>query len=55
MVALNETYLFDVDLQMHNQQLQNFSFLQIEELLQKNKKSLKDFPCMSFPKGVIIP
>lgn len=39
-------------LQLDDQELQNLALLQIEDFLQSNR-SLRDYPPMSFPEGVV--
>lgn len=40
-------------MQLDDLELQNLALLQIVELLQSNHKSLKDYPLMPFPTGVV--
>ncbi|KAF1866290.1 hypothetical protein Lal_00024294 [Lupinus albus] len=41
------------NLQLTNQQLQNLTLLEIENLLQINRKSLRNYPSMPYPEGRI--
>lgn len=45
--------LLFTDLQLSELELQNLTLLQIEELLQSNGKSLKDYSSMPYPQGII--
>lgn len=45
--------LLFTDLQLSDLELQNLTLLQIEELLQSNGKSLKDYSSMPYPQGTI--
>lgn len=38
---------------MDDQELQNLALLQTEDFLQSNQRSLRGYPSMSFPKGVV--
>ena len=49
---LNLFFLF-IDLELAIEELQNLALLQIEEILQSNKKSLKDYPNMPFSRHVV--
>ncbi|KHN38785.1 hypothetical protein D0Y65_046396 [Glycine soja] len=40
-----------IELHLTNVELQNFTLLEIEKLLQSYRKSLRDFPILSFPTG----
>ena len=42
------------DLQLEIEELQNLALLEIEDILQSNKKSLKDYPAMPFPRHVVL-
>ncbi|KAF1881847.1 hypothetical protein Lal_00042562, partial [Lupinus albus] len=41
------------DLQLSKQELKNMALLDIEEFLQSNRKSLRDYPTLPFPEGQI--
>ncbi|XP_057456739.1 uncharacterized protein LOC130747739 isoform X2 [Lotus japonicus] len=41
------------DLQLSDNELQNITLMLIEELLQSNRRSLKDFPSMPYPQGYV--
>lgn len=41
------------DLQIEEDDLQNMTLLEIEKVLQQNRRSLKEFPSLPFPKGYI--
>ncbi|KAK7301999.1 hypothetical protein RJT34_12876 [Clitoria ternatea] len=41
------------DLQINDADLKNLTLLKVEELLQLNRKSLKDYPSMPYPQGTI--
>lgn len=41
------------DLQLSDEELKNLALIKIEEFLQSNRKSLKDYPSMPYPKGTI--
>ena len=40
-------------MQLNDDELQNLALLQIEDLLQLNRKSLRDYPPMPLPKDVV--
>ncbi|KAF1898129.1 hypothetical protein Lal_00032894 [Lupinus albus] len=40
-------------LMLTDEQLQNLTLLEIEKLLELNRRSLKDYPCMSYTNGYI--
>lgn len=42
-----------LDLQLSDNELQNITLMLIEELLQSNRRSLKDFPSMPYPQGYV--
>ena len=42
------------DLQMSDDQLKNYALSEIEKLLERNGKSLKDFPTLLFPNSSLI-
>ncbi|CAH9113009.1 unnamed protein product, partial [Cuscuta epithymum] len=41
------------DLQLSDQELQNLTLVEIEKLMQKKRKSLKDYPSIPYPNGYI--
>lgn len=40
-------------MQLSDEELQNLTLLEIEKLLQENRRSLKDFPSLPFPNGCV--
>ncbi|RZC16770.1 hypothetical protein D0Y65_009892 [Glycine soja] len=42
------------DLQLETKELHNLALLEIKDILQSNKKSLKDYPTMPFPRHVVL-
>jgi len=48
-----EIHSFFSELNLSSDQLQNLTLVEIEKLLQTNKKSLKDYPCMPYPNNFV--
>lgn len=52
--VLMQTYVLTVGLILNNEELQNLTLLKVENILQKNRRTLKDFRPISYPNGYIL-
>jgi ribonucleotide reductase beta subunit family protein with ferritin-like domain len=47
-------FIFLTELQLTDEQLENLTLLEIEQYLQANRRTLKQFPCIPYPKGYVL-
>jgi hypothetical protein len=47
------TLLISTELQLSDEQITNLTLLEIEKILEMNRRSLKEFKCMPYPKDYV--
>jgi hypothetical protein len=45
---------FVTELQLTEEQIENLTLLEIEQQLQDHRRTLKQFPCIPYPKGYVL-
>ncbi|KAF1872520.1 hypothetical protein Lal_00016822 [Lupinus albus] len=48
-----EIFIWLIGLVLSDEELQNLTLLETEKLLQQNRRSLRDYPPMPYPKGYV--
>jgi hypothetical protein len=53
-LCLTSTFIYTIDMLLTDEEIQNLTLLEIEKLMQSSRRSLKEFPCIPYPKGYVL-